>query len=192
MNVKTIYLLFLCLIMAISMLAVSYLVTQLIAQRSKRVLLVVAKHDYPKGIAITDPEEMFELQEIFESDAPREIIFDLKHLRGISLTSDIREGQPLQRDFLERNNEAENKVKLDPPAPGRKYLNIITAKSREESIQVGTRVNVFQSKSEGDPKGETIVLRDVLVLAVVPAPSNLQGKLDEGGKTNRNCLACCR
>ena len=38
-------------------------VGRLFEPRNKQVMVVVAKHDYPKGTAITDPEQMFELRE---------------------------------------------------------------------------------------------------------------------------------
>src|SRR6266404_292641 len=89
-------------------LVASYLTSQLIAQKNKRVVLVVAKLDYPKGTIITDPEQMFELREILESDAPPGILTDLEDLQDQTLTNDIRKGEPVQHHYLEE-------TKLEPP-----------------------------------------------------------------------------
>jgi len=152
-------------------LVASYLTSQLIAQKNKRVLLVVARHNYPNGAAINDPEEMFELQEIREADAPSGFITELEELRGRTLTRDISEGEPL----------VEGDSKLDPPSPGRKYLDLVV-EARANSIRAGTRVDVILSKSKEDPKAETIVLHDVLVRAVKPSMLG-QEMLEKEGKT---------
>jgi hypothetical protein len=101
-------------------LVTSYLVTELIAQRNRIVMLVVAKHDYPKGTTISDPEQMFELRAVFDRDAPGDRVFNVEKLRNHTLTSDIAEGQPVQSSFLEKPKDATSRVKLDPPGPGRK------------------------------------------------------------------------
>jgi len=155
--------------------------------RNDKVMVVVAKHDYPQGTIITDPEQMFEVREFLEVDAP------LHHLSKVAeagrdsiLTKDIHEGQPLQRDSVEALTFAGLiKVgKLEPPGPGREYFTIMTAQARQHAIRVGTRVDVFES-NENEPKGESkILLHDVLVRAVLPAPSSLQKRLNKDGKTN--------
>jgi Flp pilus assembly protein CpaB len=152
-------------------LVASYLTSQLIAQKNMRVLLVVARHNYPSGTAINDPEEMFEMREFFASDAPSGRVTELEELRGRTLTRDISEGEPL----------LEGDSKLDPPGPGRKYLDLVV-KARENSIRAGTRVDVILSKSKEDPKAETIVLHGVLVRTVKSMLG--QEVLEKEGKTD--------
>jgi hypothetical protein len=205
MNAKTIYVLFLsCLLLIIFSIGgvlvgwlgrdpISWLIEQRDKeQRNKKVMLVVAKHDYPKGTIITDPEEMFELREFLDRDAPIHPFLEgfsevAEAWRGAILTNDIREGQPLQRHIsLEPLTFAALiKVgKLEPARPGRVYIPITTAQAREDSLRVGTRVDVIESKSKEDPKDELkILLHDVLLRAVLPA-SFLQGRLEKDGKTN--------
>ena len=150
----------------------SYLTSQLIAQKNMRVLLVVARHNYPSGTAINDPEEMFEFREFPASDAPSGYVTELEELRGRTLTRDISEGEPL----------IEGDSKLDPPGPGRKYLDLIV-EARANSIRAGTRVDVILRKSKEDPKAETIVLHNVLVRAVKPRMLG-QEMLEKEGKTD--------
>ncbi len=158
--------------------------------RNDKVMVVVAKHDYPQGTIITDPEQMFEVREFLEADAPHGTFYfsEVGQVgRNAILTEDIHEGQP----FLNRSGEpltfeALIKVgKLEPPGPGREYLAIMTAQARQDSIRVGTRVDVFECKSKNEPKGESkIFFKNALVRAVLPAPYSLQKRLDKDGKTN--------
>lgn len=178
MSGKTVYLFLLVGIASVLIYVVSsYLVSQLIAQRNRKVTLVVAKHDYPKGTTISDPEQMFELREMFDRDAPGDRVFDLEKLRNQTLTSDIGEGQPVQSSFLQKPKDATNRVKLDPPGPGRKYIGLLPVKAREESIRVGTRVDVIQRRSKGD----AILLHDVVVRNVRQLPQETLGTEGEPG-----------
>jgi hypothetical protein len=208
MNAKTICLLLLtCILVCTLSVGGFFVVSQLIEQRNSTVMLVVAKHDYPKGTIITDPEQMFELREFLDSDAPPDHVSDLDdRLRDLVLRNDIHEGQPLQYSNLEISKGPTNRLKhvrrggelldlvpridLDSPGPGRKYL-LIMAKAREHSIRVGTRVDVIQRKSKEDPKAETIVLHDVLVRHVEPAkfPQEMLEKHFKDGKTDLVTLA---
>ena len=158
--------------------------------RNDKVMVVVAKHDYPKGTIITDPDQMFEVREFLEADAPHGTFY-VSEVGQVGppaiLTEDIHEGQP----FLNRSGEpltfeALIKVgKLEPPGPGREYLAIMTAQARQDSIRVGTRVDVFECKSKNEPKGESkIFFKNALVRAVLPVRSSFQKRLNKNGKTN--------
>ena len=151
------------------------------------VMVVVAKHDYPKWTTITDPEQMFELREFgyFDFDVPPAAYEEVNKVpRGYILTIDIHEGQPLGRfDLLSTPLTREGK--LEPPGPGREYLLIPTAQAREDSIQVGTRVDVIDSNSKENPQGKSkILLHDVLVRGLIPKNPFLQYKLNQEGKRN--------
>jgi hypothetical protein len=181
---KTTFYLFAGLAVILSVLATSYLISQLIAQKNKKVMLVVAKHGYAKGTTITDPEQMLELKEFFEVDAPQAAVSDLdERLRGMTLTKDIHEGQPLQFIFLEETKGASARAKLDPPGPGKQHFPII-AKGREESVKVGTRVDVIQNQSKEDAKIEKILLRNALISSAKPRPEILQRLQKKEGKTD--------
>jgi Flp pilus assembly protein CpaB len=160
-------------------LVASYLTSQLVAQRNKTAMLVVAKHDYAKGTTIADPNQMFELREFREIDAPQAAVTDLdERLRGMTLRNDIHEGQPLQFIFLEKAG-VRRLAKLDPPGPGKQHFPII-AKGREESVKVGTRVDVIQNQSKEDAKVEKTLLHNALISSAKPRVKILQKK--EGKK----------
>jgi Flp pilus assembly protein CpaB len=170
-------------------LVASYLTSQLIAQRNKTVMLVVAKHDYPKGTIIADPDQMFEISEFREIDAPQAAVTDLdEKLRGLTLTSDIREGQPLQRTSLDapalkRLREDLNLLqKLAPPGPGKQHFRMI-AKGHEEFVKAGSRVDVIHNRSKEDPKAEKVLLHNALISLATPGQAILQKiQLGEGTK----------
>jgi flagella basal body P-ring formation protein FlgA len=79
-----------------------FLVSELIAQRNKKYLIVVAKRNYPKGTAITNAEEMFEMRSTPGSELPPLAIFFFEDLQGRSLTRDITAGEPILLSDLER------------------------------------------------------------------------------------------
>src|SRR5262245_53026911 len=85
MKTQTIVILWVCvafgfLSLCVCGLVASYLTSQLIAQKNERVVLVVAKQNYSRGSAITNAEEMFELREIRQADAPPGFLTELKEL----------------------------------------------------------------------------------------------------------------
>ncbi|HVH72581.1 MAG TPA: SAF domain-containing protein, partial [Candidatus Dormibacteraeota bacterium] len=90
-----------------------------------KVMLVVAKHDYPQGTAIKDAEDMFEKQEIPASDRPAYAVFDYDDVRGRTLTRDIRKGEFLVESDLERIENVTDLLRLTPSGPGRRYLPIL-------------------------------------------------------------------
>jgi hypothetical protein len=151
------------------------------------VMVVVAKHDYPKWTTITDPEQMFELREFgyFDFDVPQAAYEEVNDVPpGFILMIDIHEGQPLGRRHL-LSTPLTKEGKLELPGPGREYLLIPTAQAREDSIQVGTRVDVIDSNSKEDPQGKSkILLHDVLVRGLIPKNPFLQYKLNQEGKRN--------
>jgi hypothetical protein len=164
----------------------SFLVSQLIAQRNAKVMVVLARHDYPKGTAIKDPEDMFEKREIPAMECPPYVVLGYEEVGGRTLTRDIRKGELLVISDLERTEDVTDLLKLDPPGPGRRYLPILV-KAGKDSIRGWTRVDVIQSKSQEDGKAKTIVLHDVLVRATVPAKlsqERLEKMLGEDNKTD--------
>jgi Flp pilus assembly protein CpaB len=147
-------------------LVASYLTSQLIAQKNMKVLLVVARHNYPNGAAINDPEEMFEIREFPASEAPAGYLTELKEVRDTTLTKDIREGEPVRIFHLERTQDALKSVLIDDAEPGKRAIEVKTL-ARGGFIKPGSRVDVIYSKSDGDIKAEAkILLQNTLVRAV--------------------------
>jgi pilus assembly protein CpaB len=147
-------------------LVASYLTSQLIAQRNKRVMVLVAKHNYPNGTAITDPQQMFELQSILEMDAPPFVVTELEELRDRTLTHDIHEGEPVVHFHLERTQDALKSMLVDEIDPGKRTIEVKT-KARAGFIKPGSRVDVIFTKADGAAKPESkILLQNILVRAV--------------------------
>jgi hypothetical protein len=181
MNRKPIYILIVTGIVVLILGIGGFFVGRQFDPRYKKVMAVVAKHDYPKGTVITDREQMFELREFgyFDVQGAFENLHEVSE--EFVLINDIHEGQPLQITsvqyrILKALFDLEND---DPPGPGRDYRAITSAKARQGSIRVGTRVDVI----EEDPKGESkILFHDALVRVVMPASKELQEILDDEGK----------
>jgi flagella basal body P-ring formation protein FlgA len=82
------------------------LVSELIAERHKKYLILVAKHNYPKGTVITHAEEMFEMRSTPGSELPPLAVFVFEDLQGRSLTRDITAGEPVLLSDLEKTKIA--------------------------------------------------------------------------------------
>ncbi len=181
MNRHPLYYFFVYSALIIFVLVAGFLIEQLIAQKYRKVMVLVAKHDFPKGTSITDPEEMFETRVISLSDAPPDAVFANEELSGRALTRDIKEGERLLDIDLERPKATGS---LGKPAPGRQFIPVL-GKTPIDSIQPGSRVDVLEGKRIDVPNPEPkILLRNVLVRAVRPVPKTLEEMLDEKGITH--------
>jgi len=159
-------------------LVASYLTSQLIAAKNRKVVILVAKHDYAKGTAITVPEDMFEPREILEADAPPGAISELKDLWGLTLIEEIREGQPVSFTLVERTNKGARNALMRDPEPGKRIIEIKIS-GRWGFVRAGDRVDVIYSKSDGDSKPEgKILMQDILVRAVERQMANERDTLE--------------
>ena len=153
-------------------LVASYLTSQLIAQKNAKMMILVAKHNYPKGTAINNPEQMFEFREILQTDAPFGAISDLDFLKDRTLTDDIREGQTVVGTLLG------DKIFLGPLEAGKRAMAVKT-KARGGFIFPGARVDVIHNKTNGAQKSEgKLLLQNILVLAVDEEPPFEKKKME--------------
>jgi Flp pilus assembly protein CpaB len=148
---KTIYLALLTMILLVFVSVGGFLVMQLLEQRNKQIAVLLAKHNYPEGTKITDPQSMFELREVREMDLPPGVILDFAEIRGRILIKEIREGEPVVVSHLKDPNKVSSNRLLGEPGPGKEML-MIAAKAREGSIRTGARVDVVCSKPNEAPR----------------------------------------
>jgi len=155
---KTIYIALLTMILLVLVSVGGFLVVQLIEQRNKVVAVLVAKHNYPEGTKITDPESMFELREVREVDLPPGVIINHVEVRDRVQARDIREGEPVVVSHLKDRNKISSNRWMGEPEPGKEMI-LIAAKACEGSIHSGTHVDVVYSK----PNEATKTLYDLRI-----------------------------
>jgi len=126
----------------------SYLTSQLIAQKNRRVMLVVAKHNYPKGTAITNAQDVFELRDIRETDAPSGYLTEVEKLNRMILNQDILEGEPITISHLKDQNRVSlyQVVPVGKAGSGRQLILVI-GEGREELVRVGTHIDVIEKQN---------------------------------------------
>jgi pilus assembly protein CpaB len=154
-------------------LVASYLTSQLIAQKNKKVLLAVAKKPVQQWSMIKNPEDMFEMREWTESDAPTGPITDLKELQGRQVLKDIEQDKPVTVSMLLDKNKAGLDALLKQGTRG-VAINVNVASAVAGFIQPGSKVDIVHSMRSG--QDAKLVLEDVLVRAVDQQPVRPEDK----------------
>src|SRR5713226_2466593 len=97
-------------------LVASYLTSQLIAQKNAKVPggLVVAKKAVSQWSMIKNPDEMFEIREWPQSEAPSGYISDLKELKDRQALKDIEADKPVITSMLVQKDKLGMEALLPP------------------------------------------------------------------------------
>jgi Flp pilus assembly protein CpaB len=154
-------------------LVASYLTSQLIAQKNKKVQLVVAKKAVAQWSMIKNPDEMFEIREWAESEAPSGAIADIKELKDRQALKDIEQDKPVTQAMLVDKNKLGMEALLAPKTRGM-AINVSVASAVAGFIQPGSKVDIVHAGRGGaDAK---MVLENVLVRAVDQQPVRPEDK----------------
>ncbi len=145
-------------------LVASYLTSTLIAQKNKKVQLVVAKKAITSWTPIKNPEEMFELREWAEADAPTDAVTDLKALQDRVVLKDIEAEKPVALNMLLDKSKVGLEGMLEK---GTRAIAIVVnaASTAGGFVAPGSKVDIIHaSRTPGaEPR---MVLENVLVRAV--------------------------
>jgi pilus assembly protein CpaB len=150
-------------------LVASYLTSQLIAQRSKEVDLVVAKKAIPQWTPIKSPEEFFELRKWKETEAPQGAISDMKDLRDRVVLKDIEADKPVAITMLQDKNKVGLEGMLTPKSRGMAIV-VNAASTAGGFVQPGSKVDIVHTTRSSGGADTKMVLENVLVRAVDQQP----------------------
>jgi len=150
-------------------LVASYLTSQLIAQRSKEVDLVVAKKAIPQWTPIKNPEEFFELRKWKETDAPQGAVMDLKELKDRVVLKDIEADKPVASTMLQDKNKVGLEGMLTPKSRGMAIV-VNAASTAGGFVQPGSKVDIVHTTRSSGGADTKMVLENVLVRAVDQQP----------------------
>lgn len=156
-------------------LVASYLTSQLIAQRSREVDLVVAKKAIPQWTPIKNPEEFFEVRKWKEQDAPQGAVSDIKLLKDRVVLKDIEADKPVAETMLQDKNKVGLEGMLDPKS--RAIAIVVNAASTAGGfVQPGSKVDVVHTTRTSVGADPKLVLENVLVRAVDQQPVRPEDK----------------
>ncbi len=150
-------------------LVASYLTSQLIAQRSKEVDLVVAKKAIPQWTPIKNPEEFFELRKWKEQDAPQNAVTDIKLLKDRVVLKDIEADKPVSETMLQDKNKVGLEGMLAPKSRGMAIV-VNAASTAGGFVQPGSKVDIVHTTRSSGGADTKMVLENVLVRAVDQQP----------------------
>jgi pilus assembly protein CpaB len=156
-------------------LVASYLTSQLIAQKNRKVQLVVAKKAVTQWSMIKNPDEMFEVREWAESEAPSGFVTDIKDLKDRQALKDIEQDKPVTASMLVDKNKLGMEALLAPKTRG-VAINVNVASAVAGFIQPGSKVDIVHSARSGNNADAKMVLENVLVRAVDQQPVRPEDK----------------
>jgi pilus assembly protein CpaB len=150
-------------------LVASYLTSQLIAQKNKKVNLVVAKKNVSQWTPIKNPEELFELREWPESDAPQGAIGDMKELKDRVVLKDIEAEKPVSQTMLQDKAKVGLEGMLKPKTRGMAIV-VNAASTAGGFILPGSKVDIVHTTRSAGGADTKLILENVLVVAVDQQP----------------------
>ena len=156
-------------------LVASYLTSQLIAQKNRKVQLVVATKAVPQWSMIKNPDEMFKVVEWAESEAPSGFITDPKELKDRQALKDIEQEKPVTAAMLVDKNKLGMEALLPPKTRG-VAINVNVASAVAGFIQPGSKVDIVHVMRSGSNAEAKMVLENVLVRAVDQQPVRPEDK----------------
>jgi Flp pilus assembly protein CpaB len=156
-------------------LVASYLTSQLIAQKNQKVQLLVAKKAVNQWALIKSPEEMFEVREWPQSEAPSGFMSDIKELKDRQALKDIEQDKPVTTSMLVDKNKLGMEALLQQGTRGL-AISVNVASAVAGFIQPGSKVDIVHNIRSGSNSEAKMVLENVLVRAVDQQPVRPEDK----------------
>jgi pilus assembly protein CpaB len=156
-------------------LVASYLTSQLIAAKNKKVQILVAKKAIPQSTPIKNPGEFFEQREWAESDAPQGAVTDMKDLQDRVVLKDIAENTPVAINMLQDKSKVGLEGMLAPKTRGI-AITVNAATTAGGFVQPGSHVDVVHTVRAQGTSDSKMILENVLVRAVDQQPVRPEDK----------------
>jgi len=156
-------------------LVASYLTSQLIAQKNRKVNLVVAKKNISQWTPIKNPDEMFEIREWPESDAPQGYIGDMKELKDRVVLKDMEAEKPIALTMLQDKSKVGLEGMLAPKTRGMAIV-VNAASTAGGFVLSGSKVDIVHTTRSSAGADTKLILENVLVRAVDQQPVRPEDK----------------
>src|SRR6516162_4387309 len=147
-------------------LAASYMTSRLLADRSEKVMVLIAKQKYAAWTPIKNAEEQFEQEERFKSEVPKNAVVKFEALKDHVLIKGMDKGEVVVAENLLSKEKGGLEVLLPQ---GKRAVAVRTTAEKVAGgfVLPGSRVDVIHTLRRNDKEAEShVVLQNILVRAV--------------------------
>ena len=147
-------------------LAASYMTSRLLADRSEKVNVLIAKQKYAPWTPIKSPEDQFDQEERLKTEVPKTAVVKYEALKDHVLIKGIDKGEVVVAENLLSKDKGGLEVLLPQ---GKRAVAIRTTAEKVAGgfVLPGSRVDVFHTVRHGDKESESrVILQNILVRAV--------------------------
>ena len=147
-------------------LAASYMTSRLLADRSEKVNVLIAKQKYAPWTPIKSPEDQFDQEERLKTEVPKTAVVKYEALKDHVLIRGIDKGEVVVAENLLSKDKGGLEVLLPQ---GKRAVAIRTTAEKVAGgfVLPGSRVDVFHTMRHGDKESESrVILQNILVRAV--------------------------
>jgi pilus assembly protein CpaB len=147
-------------------LAASYMTSRLLADRSEKVNVLVAKQKFAPWTPIKNPEEQFEQIERLKTEVPKTAVVKYEAIKDHVLIKGIDKGEVVVAENLLSKDKGGLEVLLPQ---GKRAVAIRTTAEKVAGgfVLPGSRVDVYHTLKRGDRESESrVILQNILVRAV--------------------------
>jgi Flp pilus assembly protein CpaB len=147
-------------------LAASYMTSRLLADRSEKVNVLVAKQKYAPWTPIKNPEEQFDQEERLKTEVPKTAVVKYEAVKDHVLIKGIDKGEIVVAENLLSKDKGGLEVLLPQ---GKRAVAIRTTAEKVAGgfVLPGSRVDIYHTLRRGDRESESrVILQNILVRAV--------------------------
>jgi len=147
-------------------LAASYMTSRLLADRSEKVTVLVAKQRFAPWTPIKNAEEQFDQEERLKVEVPKSVVVKYEALKDHVLIKGLDKGEIVVAENLLSKDKGGLEVLLPQ---GKRAVAIRTTAEKVAGgfVLPGSRVDVYHTIRRGDREAESrVVLQNILVRAV--------------------------
>jgi pilus assembly protein CpaB len=147
-------------------LAASYMTSRLLADRSEKVNVLVAKQKYAPWTPIKNPEEQFDQEERLKTEVPKTAVVKYEAVKDHVLIKGIDKGEVVVAENLLSKDKGGLEVLLPQ---GKRAVAIRTTAEKVAGgfVLPGSRVDVYHTLRRGDREADSrVILQNILVRAV--------------------------
>jgi Flp pilus assembly protein CpaB len=147
-------------------LAASYMTSRLLADRSEKVNVLIAKQKYAPWTPIKSPEDQFDQEERLKTEVPKTAVVKYEALKDHVLIKGIDKGEVVVAENLLSKDKGGLEVLLPQ---GKRAVAIRTTAEKVAGgfVLPGSRVDIFHTIRHGDKESESrVILQNILVRAV--------------------------
>jgi Flp pilus assembly protein CpaB len=147
-------------------LAASYMTSRLLADRSEKISILIAKQKFGPWTPIKNPEDQFEFEERLKNEVPKNAVVKFESVKDHVIIKGMEKGDPVTMENLLSKEKGGLEVLLPQ---GKRAVAVRTTAEKVAGgfVLPGSRVDVIHTLRRNDKEAEShVVLQNILVRAV--------------------------